>query len=117
MALQAQLELFRPLDTGIWESVSSVQPAGSSIPAASQALLTHMRAISVFSEASFIILTVLPLPEAVNLATVSNATPMVAPMPQGMALTTVIDPWDLPVPVMGAASSWHRTHRPCRSTA
>ena len=35
MALQAQLELFRPLDTGISESVTRFQPSDSSMPARS----------------------------------------------------------------------------------
>ena len=42
---------------------------------------------------------------AENLAVVFSPTPIVAPMPQGMALMTVIDPWELPWLVIPTPSS------------
>ena len=96
IALQAQLELFRPLDTGIWESVSRDHPSGSPTPACSYARLTHIRAMFVSSDTSLLILTTLVSPVSENRAVVFSPTPMVAPMPHGMALMTVIEPWELP---------------------
>ena len=64
-----------------------------------------MRAMFLSSDPSLRIVTDLLPSVSSNVAVVLRSTPMVAPMPHGMALMTVIDPWDLPSPFMQAPSS------------
>ena len=64
-----------------------------------------MRAMFLSSDPSLRMVTDLLPSVSSNVAVVLRSTPMVAPMPHGMALMTVIDPWDLPSPFMQAPSS------------
>jgi hypothetical protein len=95
MELHAELELLSPRDTGICESTVSDHPSGSSMPKCRNVFFTQIRAIFVSSPGSFIILTERSSPDTMNSDDVTRSTPTVAPMPHGIAFTTVIAPWDI----------------------